>query len=276
MFICVTIGANDSKVNYSTFRRYVLNPNKVYRGSRSGRPTNLTASQEQVATQELKASEDARMASLDNGVIATTLGKHAQGKPLGWEPSNRSVRRYKAAHKMTRVDVVTATAQPSVVDATDVQEWIAGYKETISSIPAYLEFDVDETNIVGHSTRKEKGFCTFLKNEFGRRRLLLYGVVPFHVTLCNITSKAGSYLPPILIVPEDCNLTAGDFPNWPGLAIFASKTGWMTGSLYAKVMSHVNMHVHKRLPKPHPTIKGEVDLPATAVLTDNHSSRSAT
>jgi hypothetical protein len=125
---------------------------------------------------------------------------------------------------------------------------------------------------VGRSERNPK-FVTFSNTVDGRRRIIIYGVMDFHVTLVNFILQSGGYIPPALIVPG-ARITEADFPDWPGLQIFATKTGWITKRVYAQLLDHINIHLHKRLPR---QLKGKTtcDLPDTIVVSDNHATRCA-
>lgn len=263
--------AVEYKLTYSVLYEYVKDPTRAYL-NRPGAPKAVSRSDKVDVAAECRA-KDAAGDLISDADIAVALAKKATRKPADWIPSRRTIGRFKTEFKTKPAQVVTLKSAPQPVFDTVIEDWVYGYRELSKLVPAYLQVNVDETNIVGKSERNPQ-FVTFSDTVDGRRRIIIYGVLESHVTLVNLILQSGGYLPPVLIVPEDSGLTEADFPDWVGLQIFTTKTGWITKIVYAQLLDHINLHLHKRLPRKHEG-KTTCDLPATIVVSDNHSTRCA-
>jgi hypothetical protein len=231
------------KLNYATLREYVLNPVRKYHAL-SGAPRALSKAADDAAVKKLR-SEDAANKAVDNNRIKTVISELNTGKPPGWVPSDRQVAKFKEKHAARPAKVVTLSKAPTEVGQAQIEDWLKGWYKFTKPIPEYLQVVIDETSIVGSSVRKQK-LVTFGVNEHGRRRILIWGVIPFHITLVNFIVRSGAYLPACILVPFGSGLKNTDFPNWIGLAIYTTPSGWMTGDIFPDMLDHINLHLHKR------------------------------
>jgi hypothetical protein len=62
----------------------------------------------------------------------------------------------------------------------------------------------------------------------------------------NIVSAVGTFIPPLVLFPFEDDFLKTWFPNWEGLVIGETGSGWMNNDVFPKVVSHIRKYVHSQ------------------------------